>query len=65
MFETVLRPACGDNQQQLVATRVYSNGVKVKEHRFDGWGEEIGFQAGTPGGEAMRYYCRSINARGW
>lgn len=62
MTELLLNPACGDNQLKIVGSRTYSNGTKITENRHR---EEIGFRPNTPSGEAMRYYCRSINARGW
>jgi len=62
MFEIVLQPACGDEQLSLVGSRIYRNGIKISETPQDG---KLVARSNTPGSNAMKYYCHSINARGW
>ncbi|MGM3308893.1 hypothetical protein ACSQ6I_23430 [Anabaena sp. WFMT] len=63
MFEYMLDPGCGDERLWIVGTRVYnSKGVKVGEEKNN---SEIPARGNSFGSTAMKYYCRSIGARGW
>lgn len=63
MFEYMLHAGCGDERLWIVGSRVYGrNGVKVSEQKDN---SEIPAHGDSSGSRAMKYYCRSIGARGW
>ncbi|KYC42038.1 hypothetical protein WA1_18725 [Scytonema hofmannii PCC 7110] len=63
MIQLLIQPSCADEKLWLVGSRGYNeNGVKVAENKKR---EEVALKVGTPFTEAMRYYCRSVGARGW
>lgn len=63
MTEFLLRPACGDEELWLVGTRVYSSsGIKLRESKGL---DRVAVKGTGAGANAMRYYCKSIGARGW
>ncbi|WP_148650086.1 hypothetical protein [Nostoc sp. NIES-3756] len=62
MNELLLRPACGNEELWLVGARVWSNGVKVSQHKSR---EQLPARGTSPAANAMSYYCQSIGARGW
>lgn len=63
MTELLIKASCGDNRLWIVGMRTYNeNGIKLAEDKRS---QEVQLQAGSPATESIRYYCRSIGARGW
>jgi hypothetical protein len=62
MTEILANAACGDESLLIVGVRTYSQGIKLTEEKVR---QQVQVRTDTPISQAMTYYCRSINARGW